>query len=299
MATRWRAIWFEPGEAADLAICRILVCGFMLMINLDRGGEGVESLFAYEMWRPVSFFVFLSSHIPTSDQLATLFLAFKLGLLLGMLGVFTRASLGVACVFGILAVGWGMNFGKVNHLQHVALVSIGILALGRSGDVLSVDAWLRVRRGKQNSFFRAAPSPDYTWPARCAGLVMTLMFFGAGVSKVRHGGLEWIFSDNFSNILIIRQYVKTRVIADWGLYIASVPWLAQLMALGTVFGEFLAPLAVVSRAARFVIVPTLFMMQLGIAVLMHTHALSPNFACYAFWVPWTRLGRRLGIGNQS
>ena len=80
----WKAIWFEPGEAADLAICRILVCGFMLILNIDMGGEGVETLFAYEMWRPVSFFTFLSSHIPTPDQLSTLSLVFKLGLLLGM-----------------------------------------------------------------------------------------------------------------------------------------------------------------------------------------------------------------------
>jgi len=298
LAARWRAIWFEPGEAADLAICRIFVCGFMLAINFDRGGEGVDNLFAYEMWRPVSFFILLSNHIPTPDQLATLSTVFKLGLFLGMLGVFTRVSLGVACLFGILAVGWEMNFGKVNHMQHVALVSIGVLALGRSGDALSVDAWLRMRDGRQDSFLRAGTSPDYTWPRRCAGLVMTLMFFGAGVSKLRHGGLEWIFSDNFSNILITRQYVKPNALR-WGLYVAAVPWLSQCMAFGTVAAEFLAPLAVISRMARIVIVPTLFLMQLGISVLMHTHSLSPNFACYAFWVPWTRLGRRLAIGNRG
>ena len=72
--------------------------------------------------------------------------------------------------------------------------------------------------------------------------------------------------------------------------------------------ELAAPLALVHSRARAILVPCLFFMQVGIALVMNTHPRSPNFVCYAFWVPWDRLGAlfparagpvRAGVGDGS
>ena len=122
---------------------------------------------------------------------------------------------------------------------------------------------------------------------------MTLMFFAAGVAKLRYGGLEWIFSDSFATTVLLKHYDKDAV-GDWGLYLVQVPWLCQLLALTSVAIEILAPLALFGRRPWAVLVPLLFGMQVGIAVFMGVHPRSPNFACYSLFVPWTRVGEFIG-----
>ena len=283
----WRSLWFEPTAPTALSLGRIVLCGYLLWFNWKSSGIILASPFLEQIWRPVSFYVLLP--IPSPEQLAALANVWKLSLALSCVGLFTRSSLATAFVLGVYVVGWRHNFGKVSHAQHVALLCLGVLAFSRAGLHLSLDALRRRRRGEAPP---PALSSEYTWPVRVIWLVMTMMFFGAGVAKLRNAGLEWAFSDSFSKLLIHQHYHKGDL-PGLGLWVAQIGWLSKAMATGSMFGEFLAPLAVVSRRARLILVPLLFSMQAGIALLMGTHVRSPNFAVYVFFIPWDWLRARL------
>ena len=136
---------------------------------------------------------------------------------------------------------------------------------------------------------------------RAIWVVFALTFFAAGVSKLRHSGLEWIFSDNMAISLIAAQYHTHNVdpLTTWGLYLAQHTWLLHLVAAGTIVFEVSYPLALFSSKARWVIVPGVFFMLVGVRLL-----LGPTFdqylICHLFWVPWERFSRyRLIEGFQD
>ncbi len=287
---RWERFWFAPQAPLDLALCRILLLGYLCFYNWrGRSAETVTRLFGEQSWAPISFFRWLPEALPGPETFGALLGLYELCLALGCVGLFTRTACGAGFLLGLYVVGLGQNFGKVAHPEHVSLLLLGVLACSRAGDALSLDAWWRRRRGLAPA---PAQSGEYRWPLRCAWLVMVLMFLGAGISKLRFGGLEWIFSDSFSNLLIVHHYRKPDL-PGIGLWLAERRGLAQAAAFASVALELLAPLALLHRRLRLLLVPGLFLMQLGIALLMHTHTRSPNFVCYAFWIPWSAIGRRL------
>src|SRR5207249_2194720 len=81
-------------------------------------------------------------------------------------------------------------------------------------------------------------------------------------------------------------------LTSWGLSVAQHGWLCRLLAAVTIAIEVGFPLALISRRARWILVPAELGMQIGIRVLM-----GPSFEqfviCYLFWVPWDRVGSEL------
>jgi hypothetical protein len=59
----------------------------------------------------------------------------------------------------------------------------------------------------------------------------------------------------------------------------------KLLALATVCIEILAPLALFSRRAAMVIIPSLLSMQIGIRLVMGDD-FSQFASLYVFWIPW-------------
>jgi hypothetical protein len=117
---------------------------------------------------------------------------------------------------------------------------------------------------------------------------MSIIFFGAGISKLRHSGIEWVTSDNMAILLIEFNY-RTSPLTSWGLYVAQHSWLCHLLAASTIVLEVGYPLALFSRRARWVVVSGMALIQIGIILLM-----GPGFRrfliCYLFWIPWDRVG---------
>jgi hypothetical protein len=119
---------------------------------------------------------------------------------------------------------------------------------------------------------------------------MALIFFGAGIAKIRHSGLTWVLSDNMAVMLLQHQYhvANADPVTSLGVKVAQYGWLCQCFAAGAVIFETAYPLALFSTRARSVIVPGVFLMQVGIRLLM-----GPTFnqylICNLFWVPWDQI----------
>ncbi len=292
---RWHSFWFEPVEPVNLGVCRLLFFGafFLLYLPLDVTlWAGVSDVF----WMPV--WLFRRFHLPVlSAPMLGMFQGFwKVALGLSCLGLFTRTATSASFLFGVYLLGLPHNFGKTHHFDAIVVFVLGIMALARCGDSWSVDRLIAVaRRGRGSSAVRPVPSGEYAWPVRLVWALMALIFLGAGVSKLRHSGFDWIVSDNLAIMLLQHVYqpvAQADPLVSWSFAVARARWLCQLLAGATIVLEVGYPLALISRRARWVIVPGAFLMQVGIRLLM-----GPTFhqflICNLFWVPWDGVGRWL------
>jgi uncharacterized membrane protein YphA (DoxX/SURF4 family) len=159
--------------------------------------------------------------------------------------------------------------------------------VSRCGDALSIDALLRRRRGHAP----AAPGWEYGWPVRAARVSLCLVFLAAGLSKLRHSGLEWVTSDHLPLLIQAMSLRRWREdgVAD---ALAPSPDLWRALAILTLVIELAYPLALVSVRARWVLIPSAVAMLAGFAVLM-----GPRFDTLALlnlaWVPWERWRERV------
>jgi hypothetical protein len=258
-----------------------------------RGADfAAWAAFPEAFWDPIWYFRWL--HLPVFSAGVTTVLAgvWKTSLAFSAFGLWTRASTAVAFVAGIYLLGLLQCFGKMHHFDFPALILLGILALSRCGDALSLDRVLRARGALARGVApgEVPPSGEYTWPIRLVWVLTVLVFFAAGVSKLRRSGLAWVFSDNMRYVLLSHHY-SHQPPTTWGLHVAQIGWAPRLMGLSTVLFEVGAPLALLGRTLRWIFVPGLLLMQIGILLL--TGAFVPYWYLYVFWVPWDRLASLL------
>jgi len=293
-AGRWMQFWFAPSAPGDLGLSRALFfTGMLVMYSpVDFSGWGrVSSAF----WMPIPLFRLLHLAPTTADVLDLLQFTWRAALLCSAVGVGTAVSQWIAFLLGFYLLGLPHNFGHTFHFDALLVIAMGILACSRSGDAWSVDARLSRAQFK--------PSGEYTWPLRAIWTAMSLVFFAAGLAKLRHGGIDWVLSSNLSVILSRAPYHVSDAdpITGVGLWIAGNAWISRLVAATTLIVELGFVTALFSKSARRVFVPAAFLMLIGIRVLM-----GPTFGGFlianVFWVPWTsvldRAAVRIGLRRR-
>ena len=292
--------WFEPVEPLNLGLCRVLFFGAFFLFYLPQDFSAWAEV-SDSFWMPIALFEILHLPVVSSGVLAMLQSIWKVSLALSSLGLFTRVSTASSFILGVYLLGLPHNFGKTHHFDAIVVIALGIMALSRCGDGFSVDRLIRrAYQGSRPSGRNPRMSGEYTWPVRAVWLMLALIFFAAGVSKLRHSALEWIFSDNMAIMLVQQYYFISNAdpLVPWGLALAQYGWLTRLIAAATVTFEISYPLALFSSRARWIIVPSILVMQVGIRVLM-----GPTFPqfliCNLFWVRWDYAGQRLASGFYS
>ncbi len=280
----WDSFWYAPGPASTLGACRLLFFGSLFLWQW-RHDFSAWGRFSSVFWMPV--WLFDTAKVPALSvaAIAGIQAVWKASLLLCAIGLFTRPAMIVAFGLGTYLMGLPHNFGQTQHFDTLLVFTSGALALSRAGDACSLDALIAAARGRA-----PLPRPDdgeYRWPIRFVWVAMALIFCAAGLSKLRHSGFEWVFSDNLALLLRRQQYHISdgEPLTRWGVLIAHHAGAARGLALTSILTELLFPLALFSLRARWVLVPAGLAMLVGIRLLM-----GPTFEqfmlCYVFWVPW-------------
>lgn len=274
----WWAFWFRPAPPLPLALCRVLFYAMLLALY-----GGTDFRFVAELaplhWEPVSFLTVLAPvGPPSADVIGVLQLVWKTGLVASLAGLATRVSTAVACALGLYLIGLTYCVSRPSHEMAAAAIALVVLALSRCGDAGSMDALLARRRGRTQA---PAWSGEYRWPIRFVRVVISLAFFSAGLSKLRGGGLGWIFSDTLQLTIAERGL-------PLGLWITQWPWLCRALAASVVGVELFHPLALFSRRAACVFVPASAAMLLGFRLVLGI-PFWPLLVLHGFWIPWDRL----------
>ncbi len=292
---RWIRFFFKPVGPRNLGLCRVLFFGSCFLFYLPQDFSAWASV-GDSFFDPIVLLEVLHLPVLSSDQLLVVQGVWKVSLALSCIGLLTRVSTMSSLILGVYLLGLGNNFGKIYENETLIVICFGIMALSRCGDAYSIDRL--IRRWRQRSSFRVMHprmSGDYTWPVRTVWMVFTLIFFASAVSKLRHSGLEWIFSDNLAISLILAGYhvSDAEPLVTWGLYIAQYAWLTRLLAAGSLVLELACPLALFSSRARWVIVPSILLLLIGFRVFLGPTFVPPYLIGSLFWVPWDRVSNRL------
>jgi len=271
--------WFEPAAPTNLCASRVLFYSGLLVLYWSEDFRNWGSV-SQAFWLPLPAFQALGLRPLSVDSLNVIQVVWRTALALSAIGLFTRVSMIVACVLGFYLLGLPHNFGHVFHFDALLVIAMVTLAFSRAGDAWSVDAR---RLGRP----QPPPSGEYTWPIRLIWLSMAFVFLGAGLSKLRHGGIAWVASPNMAIILTRAAYHVSDAdpVTTAGLWIAAHSWLSETLALTALVVELGLVAALFSVRARAVLVPAAACMLVGIRLLM-----GPTFGGFlivnVFWVPW-------------
>jgi predicted DCC family thiol-disulfide oxidoreductase YuxK len=305
LGERWNRFWFEPTSADNLGLCRIILYGSMFLFYLlspalfrswgwhaDFTPWGnVSSVF----WTPVWLFRVL--HLPqlSTTSLIAVQTVWRLALFTSFVGLLTRFSTAVSFIFGAYLFGLPNNFGRIHHLDQLVLWAFLVMAFSRCGDAWSLDALIRKARAKTAGAEKEpAPSGEYTWPVHLIWVISAVVYLEAGISKLRHSGIEWVTTETMQNFLTHAYYhvSDSEPLTSWGQFFAQSHWLSSALAAGSLLLEVGFVFALFSRRARPILVPGVVSMQIGIALFM-----GPNFyqmiMCQSLWVPWDRVVRSI------
>lgn len=287
----WEYAWFNASKPDGLGLFRICFFALILLYLFNHGTlpssawSDVDLVF----WMPIPLFNVFHLPVFSAPVLEILGWLLYASIFFSCIGLFTRFSTMSALLTSLYMMGLPFNFfGKTDHGEALMVIIMGVLAFSHCGHAWSLDRLLRGSRGRASDHVQSEmKNGEYTWPIQIGRVTYTLVFFAAGYSKLKASGLEWIFSDTISNNLILHFYVGPMPV-DWGLYIAQVGWLCQLIAAWTIIVETGAPLALVHRHLALFFVPSILLMQIGIGFLMGMFFWGV-FICYIIWIPWDRI----------
>lgn len=275
----WHRHWFTPAAPHALALCRVvLYLGLLLAYAFED--LGFVPALAELRWAPISFFALIAPHGPPSAEvLGALQWAWRASLVAAILGLWTRASTMIAAVLGLYLLGLPYCVSRMSHELAAPALALIVMAFARCGDALSLDARRRPP---------VVPSLDHRWPIQLVRAIISVAFASAGLAKLRHGGLDWITSDNLLLLIAQRDTPLGRALIE-------APALCQALAAATVIIELFHPLALLDRRAAALWVPA------GVAMLVGSYlALGvpfwPLVVLHVFWLPgawFERVGRAL------
>ena len=93
-------------------------------------------------------------------------------------------------LFGVMQA-----FGKVDHFHHLVWFTV-LLSLSPCADAYAIG-------GRKDEKHR---SVVYGFPLRCAWLLVGLIYLFPGVAKLSVSGLDWAFSDNLRNLILVTSF---------------------------------------------------------------------------------------------
>ncbi|HEX2690042.1 MAG TPA: hypothetical protein VHN14_25675 [Kofleriaceae bacterium] len=216
--TRWQRYWFAEGGRWSAAILRIAIATSVLLTLRQLATlSTVHIPGPPELYRPVGIWM-LFGHVVPPDAVVTILWVLAVVASIGMLvGLFSRASTATSFVASVALTSASFSSSTTwSHQYNVVFLAQLALLGARSGDVLSLDALIRHRRG--------LPPLDvprgYQWSVRLVLFTVALMFAGAAFHKILHGHftLRWALSDNLRHQLLVRYDLAglpRPVVADW------------------------------------------------------------------------------------
>lgn len=195
--------WFAPGRLSDLALVRIIAFGSQTGIFLWYPDARVRSLpeqllqtsAGAHLYDPLPLlrimlwpFGQLSAGPPEPAFLTTVYVIAVAAGALATIGLFARPAMLAAAAAHALIVAHHYSYGEYHHAEALMIIALGVLALGPSAQVWSVDAARRRRRtGSPNP----ALSEFARWPLRVVQWLLALSYLSAAMSKLVTSRLSW------------------------------------------------------------------------------------------------------------
>jgi hypothetical protein len=273
---------FQPGDPRRLAALRIGLCAALA----SRLAFGPYLELAHQpaaLFRPISFMKLLPSMPPPAFVLPVQVVAVAAAVLAAA-GLLTRFALPVAWLAAVPLVAMTSSLGKTVHNDVLLLLCLLPLLPSDAGAAWSLDA--RRRRGGAT-----AVSTRFGWPVRTAMVVVAGAYFFSGFAKLLHAGPAWVTSGNLRWVLYASSDAQAHANSA-ALFVADRPWLAHLLALGSIAIELGFPLVLWRPRLAWVFVPAVVALHAGIWLAMRLNYWPMAATVVIVMVDWPALADR-------
>ncbi len=273
---------FQPGDPRRLAALRIGLCAVLA----GRLAFGPYLELAHQpaaLFRPISFMKLLPSMPPPAFVVPVQVIAVAAALL-ALVGLWTRFALPVAWLAAVPLVAMTSSLGKTVHNDVLLLLCLLPLVPSDAGAAWSLDAWRR--RGGA-----AEVSARFGWPVRTAMVVVAGAYFFSGFGKLLHAGPAWVTSGNLRWILYASSDAQAHP-NPAALFVADRPWLAHLLALGSIAIELGFPLVLWRPRLAWLFVPAVVSLHAGIWLAMRLNYWPMAATVVIVMIDWPALADR-------
>jgi len=274
---------FRPGDPRRLAALRIGLGG-ALTIRLVTGPYLDLARQPAALFRPISFMKLLPAMPPPAFVLPVQVLAVAVAAL-ATVGLRTRLTLPLAWLLALPLVAMTSSLGKTVHNDVLLLLCLLPLLPSPAGAAWSLDA----RRGRSAG---AVTSWRSGWPVRTAMVVVAGAYFFSGLAKLLHAGPAWVTGGNLRWVLYASSDAHARPNLA-ALFVADRPWLAHLLAAGTLAIELGFPLVLWRPRLAWLLVPAVVALHAGIWVTMRLDYWPMAATVLIVMTDWVALASRL------
>jgi hypothetical protein len=280
VATDWNTFWYSPADPAPLGLIRILA-GLMLVYTHAVWGLGLADFFGSTSWLSLSlvrtleagqyslsFWFWLPAQWMWPAHIASLVI-----LALFTIGLWTRVTSVLALVVALSYMNRvpAALFG----LDQINVMLALYLAIGPSGQALSLDRWLAKRWLGPGA--PAAPSASANLALRLIQVHMCVIYLFAGVSKLQ--GPSWWTGEAMWRAFASLEYQSLDM-----TWLAWHPWMVNFMTHITVVWEISFCVLIWKKLWRPMMLAGAVVLHVGIGAClgMWTFGLVMLIGCAAF-----------------
>lgn len=276
----WLDRYMAPIPYARFAMVRLLTAGFAFVyIAIRLRDLSNYTRFSPENFSPVGVVAILSSPFPTWLTTA-LVIATGLCALLFSIGRWERAT-GPALAIGFIWVtsyrnSWGKLFHTENLIAlHLVAIGIGVLMTERPADRVN---------GTTSGFV-----------LRLMSLITVATYVLAAIAKLRNSGFDWLDGELLRNYIAFDCLRKSQLGSGYSLLGAALvqhTWFFPPLALGTMFLELGAPIALLRGRVRHLWIASVWAFHVGVLAMMWIAFFYPiSGIAFASMLPAERLWR--------
>jgi hypothetical protein len=259
---------FAPGSAHALGCVRV---GLAVILAI-RAATGPYTALAGQpdaLFLPPWWMAWLEG-IPSAPVIVAVQLAAVTAAALCVSGRAPRAGFAGAWLGLLLLAGWRGSLGKVLH-NDVLLLLCAVPVL-----FAPAAAW-------PGAALRSIASG---WPRRGALVVCGAVYFVTGMQKLRHSGLDWVFSDNMRWVLYAGAASGRAPTAAIARFVADRAWLSTIAAGWILAFELTAPLLLAVRRWRLWFLAAAVALHLGTWLTLGLDYWSWFLTVAVITIPW-------------
>ncbi len=197
----WNGFWFATTRRYSVGFFRIVLCAWLFADFLDflPGLDSLEGRGGAFMAPSLGlrWVLALAPGVALGDLMAACRAAAWVLAPLALLGIGTRFSLFLLALANFALRAWHSSWVYVGHASILPSIALFVLAVAPGVRAWSVDALLeawRERRagGKFLLRDRLAGPPAAVWPVHLILACAAVLYFSAGVAKLRWAGGDWL-----------------------------------------------------------------------------------------------------------
>lgn len=190
-------------------------------------------------------------------------------LILGTIGLKTRWMLPLGAFCYLILGGILRQYTWFYHTGLLPVYLLAVLSFTPCNDALSVDRWLKQRRGESVPIFDQ-PNMIYGWSRYACWVVLGGSYIQAGLSKIYYSGFYWWAADNLKSKLLSTTLEPIQTNWDVSLHLVNAPdVIFAILGILGLYGELAYGLVLFSRWARLIMPAAMAGMHIGIIFLQN------------------------------